>query len=55
MQYNVPGGKKNRGMALVLSYKMLSSHTKITDENLRLSYILGWCIEIVSIFAIEEI
>lgn len=48
LQYNVPGGKKNRGIALVLSYKMLVSPSELTDENLRLTYVLGWCVEIVS-------
>ncbi|VVC29940.1 Hypothetical protein CINCED_3A000903 [Cinara cedri] len=50
LQYNVPGGKKNRGLALVLSYKMLCSPSELTDENLRLSYILGWCVEILQAF-----
>lgn len=50
LQYNVPGGKKNRGLALVLSFKMLSSPSDQTDENLRLSYILGWCVEILQAY-----
>lgn len=44
----MPDGKKNRGLALVLSYKMLASGPELTDESLRLAYILGWCVEIVS-------
>lgn len=50
LQYNVPGGKKNRGLALVLSYKMLASGPEQTDKNLRLAYILGWCVEILQAF-----
>ncbi|KAF0751961.1 farnesyl pyrophosphate synthase-like [Aphis craccivora] len=47
LQYNVPGGKNNRGLTLVQSFKTLSSPSVLTDENLKLSYILGWCVEIV--------
>ncbi|XP_050425247.1 farnesyl pyrophosphate synthase isoform X2 [Adelges cooleyi] len=50
LQYNVPGGKKNRGMALILSYRMLSDQAELTNENIRLSFILGWCIEILQAF-----
>lgn len=50
LQYNVPGGKKNRGLSLVLSYKTLCPRSELSDENLKLSYTLGWCVEIVSGF-----
>ncbi|XP_022177969.1 farnesyl pyrophosphate synthase-like [Myzus persicae] len=50
LQYNVPGGKNNRGLILVSSFKMLSSPSYLTDENLRLSYILGWCVEILQAY-----
>jgi len=50
LQYNVPNGKKNRGVALVLAYKMLmSKQGELTEENLRLAQILGWCVEMVSL------
>lgn len=48
LQYNVPCGKKNRGLATVLSYKLLEDRAKLTPENLRLANILGWCVEMVS-------
>lgn len=48
MQYNVPGGKKNRALALVYSYKMLVPKEQYTDENIKLARILGWCTELVS-------
>ncbi|XP_026821064.1 farnesyl pyrophosphate synthase-like [Rhopalosiphum maidis] len=50
LHYNVPGGKNNRGLTLVLSFKMLSSPSDQTDENLKLSYILGWCVEILQAY-----
>lgn len=48
LQYNVPNGKKNRGLATVVAYKMLSDD--VSEENIRLAQILGWCVEMVSNF-----
>lgn len=48
LQYNVPNGKKNRGLAVVASYKLLEDPDKLTPENLRLANVLGWCVEMVS-------
>ncbi|XP_039299616.1 farnesyl pyrophosphate synthase-like, partial [Nilaparvata lugens] len=45
--YNVPGGKKNRGLALVLGYKHLAKSSDLTPENIRLAHILGWCVELL--------
>lgn len=50
LQYNVPSGKKNRGLALVVSYKMLAPPSELTPENLQLAQILGWCVEILQAF-----
>ncbi|XP_001950423.2 farnesyl pyrophosphate synthase-like [Acyrthosiphon pisum] len=50
LKYNVPGGKNNRGLTLVTSFKMLSTPSDLTYENLRLSYILGWCVEILQAY-----
>jgi farnesyl diphosphate synthase len=47
LQYNVPGGKKNRGLALVFAYRMLAAKDELTPENIRLSQIMGWCVEMV--------
>lgn len=50
LQYNVPRGKKNRGLATVLAYKTLvSDPSQLTEENVRLAHYLGWCVEMVSI------
>lgn len=49
LQYNVPCGKKNRGLATVLAYKTLvSDEAQLTPENIRLAHYLGWCVEMVS-------
>ncbi|XP_039275971.1 farnesyl pyrophosphate synthase [Nilaparvata lugens] len=50
LQYNVPGGKKNRGMALVLGYKFLANSKDLSPENMRLARILGWCVELLQGF-----
>jgi farnesyl diphosphate synthase len=48
LQYNVPGGKKNRGLALIFAYRMLAGKDELTPENIRLSQIMGWCVEMVT-------
>ncbi|XP_071439588.1 farnesyl pyrophosphate synthase-like [Hetaerina americana] len=50
LQYNVPTGKKNRGLAMVLSYRLLASPDELTEENLKLARILGWCVELLQAF-----
>ncbi|EFN90138.1 farnesyl pyrophosphate synthase isoform X2 [Harpegnathos saltator] len=52
LQYNVPGGKKTRGLALVYAYKMLVSSDQITEENIRAIRILAWCVELLHAFFI---
>ena len=47
LQYNVPSGKKNRALTLVYAYKQLASQDQLTEENIRLARILGWCNEMV--------
>jgi farnesyl diphosphate synthase len=55
LQYNCPNGKKNRGLALVLAYKMLMPNGQITEENLQLAQILGWCVEMLqSVFLMAD-
>lgn len=46
--YNVPHGKKNRGLAVVASYKILEKPENLTEENVKLANVLGWLVEIVS-------
>lgn len=48
LQYNVPCGKKNRGLATVLAFKSLANESQLTPENIRLAHYLGWCVEMVS-------
>lgn len=48
LKYNVPTGKKIRGVLLVTAYKLMESPQNLTPENIRLAIILGWCVELVS-------
>ncbi|KAK9884172.1 hypothetical protein WA026_005128 [Henosepilachna vigintioctopunctata] len=48
LQYNVPTGKKSRGLAVVGAYKMFERPERLTTENIRLANILGWCVEMLS-------
>ncbi|KAK5647754.1 hypothetical protein RI129_002646 [Pyrocoelia pectoralis] len=55
LEYNVPLGKKSRGLITLSSYKLLESPEKLTSENIRLAQILGWCVELLhSSFLIND-
>lgn len=48
IQYNVPNGKKNRGLVVPATYRLLRpSHSA---DDLRRAYILGWCVEFLQAF-----
>jgi len=50
LQYNVPGGKMNRGLAVPLTYKMLVPPERHTPEVMQKAYIVGWCVELLQAF-----
>lgn len=50
LETNVPNGKKNRGLTVVISYKLLANPKDLIEENIKLAHILGWCIEIMQAF-----
>ncbi|KAK3008690.1 hypothetical protein RJ639_015239 [Escallonia herrerae] len=45
LDYNVPGGKLNRGLSVIDSYKFLQEGKELTDDEVFLACALGWCIE----------
>ncbi|KAL5202036.1 hypothetical protein ABZP36_012988 [Zizania latifolia] len=45
VDYNVPGGKCNRGHSVVDSYKLLKGAKVPSEEEMFLASTLGWCIE----------
>lgn len=55
MHYNVPRGKKNRGLATVVAYKSLCSAEQLNDADLLLANYLGWCVEMLqAMFLIQD-
>ncbi|KAI3786509.1 hypothetical protein L1987_40247 [Smallanthus sonchifolius] len=44
VDYNVPGGKLNRGLSVVDRYKLLKAE-ELTEDEVFLACALGWCIE----------
>lgn len=48
LQYNVPHGKKNRGLFVVLTYKHLVKQP--AEEDLHIARVLGWCVELLQAF-----
>jgi len=47
LQYNVPGGKRTRGLTLIYAYKSLAPKEQLTEDNISLAWILAWCMELV--------
>ncbi|KAL6975153.1 dimethylallyltranstransferase [Sarracenia purpurea var. burkii] len=45
LDYNVPGGKLNRGLSVIDSYKLLKEGKELNDDEVFLACALGWCIE----------
>ncbi|XP_043479259.1 farnesyl pyrophosphate synthase-like isoform X1 [Leptopilina heterotoma] len=54
LQYNIPNGKMGRGISLINAYKELVPVEQLTDENIRLARILGWCCEIMHGYTLLE-
>ena len=46
LEYNVPGGKLNRGLSVVDSVAILKGRALSEDEYFKAA-LLGWCIELV--------
>ncbi|CAB3365644.1 Hypothetical predicted protein [Cloeon dipterum] len=45
LQYAVPGGKKNRGLAVSQAYKYLAQ--ECTPEGLKQAHLMGWAVEML--------
>ncbi|KAH8261207.1 hypothetical protein KR044_005118 [Drosophila immigrans] len=52
LQYNVPQGRKTRGLLTVFAYKNLVRPEDLTTENMKLAYYLGWCVELLQSYLI---
>lgn len=53
LQYNVPHGKLARATYVRNTFKSFAKPEDITPENMKLVYILGWIVEMVSASYIE--
>ncbi|KAH9322322.1 hypothetical protein KI387_016961, partial [Taxus chinensis] len=45
LDYNVPGGKLNRGLSVIDSYRLLKNGKVLSEGEVFLGCVLGWCIE----------
>lgn len=45
--YNVPGGKRNRGLSVIDSLRELLPPTELTEDMVQRALLVGWCIELV--------
>ncbi|KAL6257351.1 hypothetical protein P5V15_010926 [Pogonomyrmex californicus] len=50
VQYNVRGGQETRSLTVVYAYRLLASNNQLTEDNIRLARILGWCVELQALF-----
>lgn len=51
IQYNIPDGKKIRGLIAVSAYKQLIGENNLSAKNKKNVHLLGWCIEMVSLLS----
>jgi farnesyl diphosphate synthase len=54
LYYNCVGGKANRGISVVDTYRILTNKTELTEEEYKRAAILGWCVELVCRESIES-
>ncbi|KAK6133172.1 hypothetical protein DH2020_033062 [Rehmannia glutinosa] len=54
LDYNVPGGKLNRGLSVIDSYKLLKEGNDLIEDEVFLASALGWCIEWVGMIAVND-
>nr|QAX24806.1 farnesyl diphosphate synthase 1 [Matsumurasca onukii] len=47
LKYNMSGSSNLRGLAVSQSYRILAPAAEQTPQNLRLAYIMGWCLELL--------
>ncbi|KAF9358990.1 Farnesyl pyrophosphate synthetase [Mortierella sp. NVP85] len=50
VEYNVPGGKLNRGLTVAATLRILKGDTQLTEEEIFKANLLGWCVEWLQAF-----
>ncbi|KAK6471326.1 farnesyl pyrophosphate synthase [Huso huso] len=50
LEYNAPGGKRNRGLSVIASFRELSRPQTPDAESVQRALVVGWCIELLQAF-----
>ncbi|XP_032415367.1 farnesyl pyrophosphate synthase isoform X2 [Xiphophorus hellerii] len=50
LDYNVPGGKKNRGLSVIGSLRELLPPSQLSQDAVQKALMVGWCIEMLQAF-----
>ncbi|XP_017280454.1 farnesyl pyrophosphate synthase isoform X2 [Kryptolebias marmoratus] len=50
MVYNVPGGKRTRGLSVIGSLRELVPPSQLTQDQVHKALVVGWCIEMLQAF-----
>ncbi|XP_077978203.1 farnesyl pyrophosphate synthase-like [Glandiceps talaboti] len=50
IEYNVPGGKRNRGLTVISAYRSLVGEPDISTDDVKCAMVLGWCVEWLQAF-----
>lgn len=50
LNYNVPGGKKNRGLSVIGSLRELLPPSQLNQDIVQKALMVGWCIEMLQAF-----
>ncbi|CAG6015368.1 unnamed protein product [Menidia menidia] len=50
MVYNVPGGKRNRGLSVIGTLRELLPPAEVTQDAVQRALLVGWCIEMLQAF-----
>ncbi|XP_036143823.1 farnesyl pyrophosphate synthase [Monomorium pharaonis] len=52
LNYNVPNGKKMRGLISIYTYKSLVPNEQLLEDDVRRIHILAWCVELMQAYFI---
>ncbi|TRY59498.1 hypothetical protein DNTS_017885, partial [Danionella cerebrum] len=50
LNYNAPGGKRNRGLSVIGSLRELISPSEVGPDEVHRALLVGWCIELLQAF-----
>ncbi|KAA8916171.1 hypothetical protein TRICI_001662 [Trichomonascus ciferrii] len=48
--YNTLGGKANRGLSVIDTYRILTKQPELTDTEYKRAAVLGWCVELLQAY-----